>query len=65
VVAQAAWGAPIPLLHVPVSHDGEAYLILMSQMVAPPSRDLGRIVGTAAEQRDAILKAIDLLVLGF
>jgi toxin CcdB len=65
VVRRDAWGIPIPKLHVPVDIDGEPHLILMSQMVALPTRTLGPAVGSAAGDRDAIVRAVDLLVLGF
>jgi toxin CcdB len=65
VVQREAWGASIPRLHVPVDIEGELHLILMSQMVALPTRSLGPAVGSAAGERDAIVRAVDLLVLGF
>lgn len=65
VVRRDAWGAPIPRLHIPVDIDGEVHLILMSQMVALPSGSLGPIVGTASAHREEIVRAVDLLVLGF
>lgn len=65
VVRAADWGPPIPALHIPVEVAGEAHLVLMSQMVALPSGSLGPPVGTAAAARDAIVRAIDLLVVGF
>jgi hypothetical protein len=65
VVRRDAWGAPIPVLHVPVQIDGETHLILMSQMIALPSRSLGPSVGSAAAVRDEIVRAVDLLVVGF
>jgi hypothetical protein len=44
---------------------GEGYLILMSQMIALPAGSLGPPVGTAVAARDAIVRAVDLLVVGF
>jgi toxin CcdB len=65
VVLRAAWGPPVPRLHVPVEIDGVGHLILMTQMLAIPTADLGAVVGSAAAQRDAIVQAVDLLVTGF
>lgn len=65
MVRRDAWGAPIPRLHVPVDLDGEAHLVLMSQMIALPTGSLGPIIGSVAGERDAIVRAVDLLVLGF
>jgi toxin CcdB len=65
VVRSDLWGPPIPRLHLPVDAEGAPHLILMTQMVAIPARDLGAIVGTADGQMDAIVQAVDLLVTGF
>lgn len=65
VVRRKEWGAPVPMLHVPVVVNGEEYLILMTQMVALPSSSLGPVVGTAVAARDEIVRAVDLLVIGF
>lgn len=65
VVRRDAWGPPIPRLHVATGIDGVAHLILMTQMLAIPARDLGAVVGSADPQRDAIIRAVDLLVTGF
>ena len=65
VVRQKDWGALVPMLHVPVTVNGEEHLILMSQMVALPASSLGPVVGTAVAARDGIVRAVDLLVIGF
>jgi toxin CcdB len=65
VVRAEDWGTPIPALHVPVDVADEGHLVLMSQMVALPAGSLGPPVGTAASARDAIVRAVDLLVTGF
>lgn len=65
VVAESDWGTPIPRLHVPIRIDGVAHLILMSQLVALPSQSLRAMVGDARVARDAIIRAVDLLVIGF
>ena len=54
-----------PRLHIAVEIDGAAHLILMTQMVSIPARDLGAIVGNAGAHREAIVEAVDLLVTGF
>ncbi|MFX0547390.1 CcdB family protein [Roseovarius sp. S1116L3] len=65
VVRQSEWSIPIPMLHIPFEFDGEAYLILMSQMLALPTASLGPVVGFAGAVRDEIVRAVDLLVVGF
>ncbi|HLS18635.1 MAG TPA: CcdB family protein [Paracoccaceae bacterium] len=65
IVRREDWGVPIPMLHITVEINGEQYLILMSQMVALPTAMLGPVIGTAADARDEIVRAVDLLVIGF
>lgn len=65
VVPASDWGAPIPRLHLALDVADERHLILMSQMVALPRSSLGPIIGTAADLRDEIVRAVDLLVTGF
>lgn len=65
LVRASDWGAPIPRLHVPVAVEGEHFLVLMTQMLTIPASDLGVIVGTAADKRDALVYAVGLLVTGF
>jgi toxin CcdB len=65
VVRGDAWGPPIPRLHVAIGVDDVPHLLLMTQMVAVPAADLGAVVGSALERRDAIVRAVDLLVTGF
>jgi toxin CcdB len=65
VVLRRDWTIPTPMLHVPLDLDGEPRLVLMTQMVALPSASLGPVVGTAASVRDEIVRAVDLLVIGF
>ena len=48
-----------------VAVDGGDYLIIMSQMLALSPYDFGAMVGDAASHRDAIVRAVDLLVTGF
>jgi toxin CcdB len=65
VVRGDAWGPPVPRLHVALAIDDVAHLLLMTQMVALPAVDLGPVVGSASDRRDAIVRAVDLLVTGF
>jgi toxin CcdB len=65
VVRRKDWGALIPMLHVPVVVKGQEHLILMSQMIALPSSSLGPVIGTAVSASDGIVRAVNLLVVGF
>jgi len=65
VMPRGVWGKPVPGLHLPVAVDGGDYLIIMSQMLALSPYDLGAMAGDAASHRDAIVRAVDLLVTGF
>jgi toxin CcdB len=65
VLRSDRWGPPIPRLHVPVEIGEAPHLILMTQMLALPTADIGDVVGDASPQRDAIVRAVDLLVTGF
>lgn len=65
VVRRRDWTTPTPTLHVPVEVEGEACLILLTQMVALPAGLLGPVVGSAQAIRDEIVRAVDLLVTGF
>ena len=49
-----------PVLHV----EGKDYLALIPQLAGVAARDVGPVVGSAAEHRQAILAALDLLVYG-
>lgn len=65
VVALAIWGKPTPRLHLPVEVEGVAQVIVMTQMLAIAPSQLGPVVADAGDQRDAIVRALDLLVSGF
>ena len=52
-------------LHIPISIGEAPYLIVMSQMIALPRKDLAQIVGDASHLRDEMIAAVDLLVSGF
>src|SRR5690554_5302016 len=61
----AGWGALAPKLHISLHLEGVPHVIVMSQMVALPSAEIGPVIGNASDQRDEIVDAIDLLVSGF
>ena len=65
VVARNSWRVITPKLHISCTVDEEPHLILMSQMIALPSYQLGAVVGDASARRDDIVAAVDLLVSGF
>lgn len=65
VFPRGEWGALVPKLHIPISMGGTLHVIIMSQMVAIPSTQLGAFVGDASAWRDDIVSAVDLLVSGF
>lgn len=65
VVSRAAWGRPVPRLHIPIVVNEVPCYILMSQMVAIPTAQLGASVADASAWRDEMIAAVDLLVSGF
>ena len=65
VVPRAGWGALIPRLHLPFDLNGIPHLILMTEIISIPAGDLGPVVGDAGNERDAVIRAVDLLVTGF
>jgi toxin CcdB len=65
VLPRSEWGALTPKLHIPILLDGSPHIILMSQLVAIPGRQMGSVIGDASAWRDEIVAAIDLLVSGF
>ena len=48
-----------------VEIDGKLHLLFPQYMAAVPKRELGRPVGNLEAERDAITKALDLLLTGF
>jgi toxin CcdB len=65
VLPRSEWGALTPKLHISFHFDGVPHVIIMSQMVALPSAQIGPAIGDASAWRDKIIAAIDLLVSGF
>jgi len=65
VVPHTAWGSPVPRLHIPILVNETPCYILMSQMVAIPTAQLGAPVADASAWRDEMIAAVDLLVSGF
>ncbi|QYX58176.1 CcdB family protein [Roseovarius sp. SCSIO 43702] len=65
VLPRSDWGALTPKLHVPITLNAEAHVVLMSQMVAIPGAAMGPVVGDVWAWRDDIVAAVDLLVWGF
>ncbi|PVA05221.1 hypothetical protein DC363_16380 [Thalassorhabdomicrobium marinisediminis] len=65
VLPRSQWGALTPKLHIPIHLDGAPHVILMSQLVALPSVQIGSVIGDASAWRDKIVAAVDLLVSGF
>jgi hypothetical protein len=65
VIRRELWGPVMPRLHLPFELDGAVHLILMTQMLALAPGDIGAMVGDAGSERDAIVRAVDLLVTGF
>lgn len=65
VVRRSDWGALVPRLHIPISIDDAPHVVVMSQMVAIPSAEIGANVADASAWRDEIIAAVDLLVTGF
>jgi toxin CcdB len=45
--------------------DGTPHLLFPQYMAAVPKRELGRRVGNLEAERDAVTKALDLLLMGF
>ena len=58
-------GAPMADLNPAFSIDGEDYVLLTQAIATVPARLLGRPVASLSEQRDAITRALDLLLTGF
>lgn len=46
-------------------YEGESYLLMVPLMAGVALRDIGEEVGDLREHRDAILAALDLLIVGF
>lgn len=57
--------APLPRLNPEVKVNGTILVFYADLAGAVPLSDLGRPVGTLAEDRDTIIDALDLLITGF
>ena len=65
VAPLADWGPAAPRLHIVFPLDGVPHVIVMTQLVAVSTTDLGPAIGDASDRRDEIVAAVDLLVSGF
>lgn len=65
VLARSEWGALTPKLYISFHFDDTPHVMIMSQLVALPGREIGPAIGDASAWRDEIVAAIDLLVSGF
>ncbi len=65
VLAEDAAPLPSRDLNPRVEIDGQPHLIFPQFLAAVPKRDLGPAVGSLEPQRDAITKALDVLLTGF
>lgn len=65
VMPKADWGRLVPRLHLETRLDGVPHVIVMTQLIALPAREIGVQLGSAEALRDDIVAAVDLLVTGF
>ena len=65
VIPRSSWGTLVPKLHLLTEVNGAPHVIVMSQLIALPAREIGPVVGSAEAIRDEIVAAVDLLVSGF
>lgn len=56
---------PLSNLTPTLKFDGETYVLVTPQLAGIARTDLGAQVGSLAEQRQAILAALDFLLMGF
>jgi toxin CcdB len=56
---------PVSHLTPTLTFDGEAYVLMTPQLAGVARTDLGAPTGSVAEQRDAIVAALDFLLTGF
>ncbi|MBV8190922.1 MAG: CcdB family protein [Alphaproteobacteria bacterium] len=56
---------PISRLMPVFPFQGESYVLVTPLLAGIPRKELGAAVGTLADCRDAIISALDFLVLGF
>jgi toxin CcdB len=62
--APALTKKPIARLMPPIDIDGEQYLLMTPQLAGIACAELGPAVGSVADQRTAIVAALDLLITG-
>ena len=55
---------PIARLTPAIEIDGERYLLMTPQLAGIPRSELGPALGSVADQRSAIIAALDLLITG-
>jgi len=65
LVAEAHFGKPATRLNPIFVIDNARVVMSTAEIAGMPRRALGRLAGSLAPQRDAIVAAIDFLVLGF
>ena len=56
---------PLTNLTPALKFDGETYVLMTPQLAGLARTDLGASTGSLAEQRQAILAALDFLIVGF
>jgi toxin CcdB len=61
----AASGTFADRLNPPVKVDGKSYVLIIQELVSVRKSVLGAPRGSAAEARDAVIAALDLLFTGF
>src|SRR5688500_18468276 len=62
--APAVTKQPIARLTPPIDIDGERFLLMTPQLAGIARSELGAAVGSVADQRSAIIAALDLLITG-
>jgi toxin CcdB len=62
--APALTKKPIARLTPSIDIDGERYLLMTPQLAGIARSELGAVVGSVADQRGAIIAALDLLITG-
>jgi toxin CcdB len=56
---------PVTELHPSVTIDGDPYVLMTHAVASVGRRDLGHPVGSLAEHRNEIARALDILITGF
>lgn len=65
VLPRGAWLPTLGELTPQIEIDGEPHILFPQYMAAVPKRELGRPVANLEAHRDAVTKALDLLLTGF